>query len=314
MTGRVDKKVGTLRGCASANIALAILLGSLCAGAGKALAQDSRTALPEGKHSIKPFHIFGNIYYVGLNDNTSYLITSPQGHILLDMTYESGVPHIRKNIESLGFNIKDIKYLINAHAHTDHVGGLAQFKELTGGKVFAMAEDVPAISGGGRTDHRNKDGKEQWRPVKVDEALKDNQTVSLGGNVLTAHLTPGHTKGCTTWTTTAEENGRKYNVVFVCSVGLSGIGINTGVTLLNNPKYPAMADDFAKSFKFLKTLPVEVFLASHGSFFSMAEKIQRAEKGGGAQVWVDPAGYKTYLDNAEKAYLAEIAAERASSR
>ena len=273
-------------------------------------AQDTRTALPEGKHSIKPFHIVGNIYYVGLNDNTSFLITSPQGHILLDMTYESGVPHIRKNIESLGFKIKDIKLLINAHAHTDHVGGLAVFKELTGGKVLAMAEDIESISGGGKSDHRNKDGREQWTPVKVDQALKDGQTVSLGGNTLKAYLTPGHTKGCTTWTMTAEEKGKKYNVVFVCSVGLSGIGSKDGVPLLGNTKYPAIADDFAKSFKILKTIQPDVFLASHGSFFKMAEKIARVEKGGGAEVWVDPQGYQQYLADAEKAYRDEIARER----
>jgi metallo-beta-lactamase class B len=275
-------------------------------------AQDTRKELPEGKHSIKPFHIVGTINYVGLNDNTSYLITSPQGHILLDMTYESGVPFIRKNIESLGYNIKDIKLLINAHAHTDHVGGLAKFKELTGGKVLAMAEDVESISGGGRSDHRNKDGKEQWTPVKVDQVLKDGQTVSLGGNTLTAHLTPGHTKGCTTWTMVAEEGGKKYNVVFACSVGLSGIGGKDGVPLLGNPKYPNMSADFEKSFKVLKALPVDVFLASHGSFFRMEEKIARAAKGAGAEVWVDPEGYKKYIEDSEKAYLDQINKERAA--
>jgi metallo-beta-lactamase class B len=276
-------------------------------------AQDTRTKLPEGKHSIKPFHIVGNIYYVGLDDNTSYLITSPQGHILLDMTYESGVPFIRKNVESLGFKIQDIKLLINAHAHTDHVGGLAVFKELTGGKVLAMAEDVPTISDGGRSDHRNKTGEEEWTPVKVDQVLKDGDKVSLGGNTLLAHLTPGHTKGCTTWTMTAEEKGKKYNVVFVCSVGLSGIGGKDGVPLIGNPRYPNMPADFEKSFRVLKSLPVDIFLASHGSFFHMAEKIERMEKGGGVEVWVDPDGYKQYIRTAEQAYIDEINREHAAA-
>jgi metallo-beta-lactamase class B len=275
-------------------------------------AQDTRTELPEGKHSIKPFHIVGNIYYVGLDDNTSYLITSPQGHILLDMTYESGVPYIRKNIESLGFKISDIKLLINAHAHTDHVGGLARFKELTGGRVLAMAEDVPTISDGGRSDHRNKTGEEEWTPVKVDQVLKDGDIVSLGGNTLVAHLTPGHTKGCTTWTMTAEEKGKKYNVVFVCSVGLSGIGGKDGVPLIGNPKYPRAAEDFARAFQVLKGLSPDIFLASHGSFFQMAEKIERVQKGGGVEVWVDPAGYKKYVAEAEQAYLDELNKERAA--
>jgi metallo-beta-lactamase class B len=274
-------------------------------------AQGTKEALPEGKHSIRPFHIIGNIYYVGLDDNTSFLITSPQGHILLDMPYEAGVPYVRKNIEALGFNVKDVKYLLNAHAHVDHVGGLAAYKELTGGKVLVMAEDVPSISNGGKTDYRNKDGREQWTPVKVDEVLKDKSEVSLGGNVLVAHLTPGHTKGCTTWTTVAEEKGKKYNVVFVCSVGMSGIGINTGVLLLNNSIYPTIAEDFARSFKILKTLPVDVFLASHGSFFRMEEKIKRMEAGAGFEAWISPQGYKGYLAESEEAYMAELARERA---
>lgn len=311
---RVDEGVSRSRGFASSVASLAFVLAIVFTGMNVGMAQDSRTALPEGKHPIPPFRIVGNIYYVGLDDNTSYLIASPQGHILLDMTYESGVPHIRKNIESLGFNVKDIKYLLNAHAHTDHIGGLAAFKELTGGRVLAMAEDAPSIASGGRTDFRRKDDKEQWRPVQVDEMLKDQQAVSLGGNVLVANLTAGHTKGCTTWTTVAEEAGRKYNVVFLCSVGLSGIGVASGVPILNNPKYPTMAEDFAKSFKFLRSLPVDVFLASHGRVFGMAEKIQRAEKGGGVKVWVDPEGYRAHLDIAEKAYLAELEKERSSAR
>jgi metallo-beta-lactamase class B len=298
-----------VRRAAASLFCLTILLGAHAVSA-----QDTRTALPEGKHSIKPFHIIGNIYYVGLDDNTSFLITSPQGHILLDMTYESGVPYIRKNIEALGFKVKDIKFLLNAHAHIDHIGGLARFKELTGGKVFVMAEDVPSVSNGGKTDYRNGDGHEQWTPVKADVVLKDNQEVRLGGNVMVAHLTPGHTRGCTTWTTTAEEKGKKYNVIFVCSVGLSGIGLKTGVLLLNNPKYPKIADDFARSFETLQSFPVDVFLASHGSFFHMAEKIKRMEAGAGTDAWVDPQGYKTYLAESEKAYQTELAEERKAGK
>nr|AGU01669.1 beta-lactamase [uncultured bacterium] len=295
-------------------VVMATFLAVLFVAAPRGSAQEGRSSLPAGKSSIKPFHIIGNIYYVGLNDNTSYLITSPQGHILLDMTYESGVPYIRKNIEQLGFKVKDIKYLLNAHAHADHIGGLAGFKELTGGTVFISEPDAPVIADGGKSDFRNKDGKEEWRPVHADKIVKDNQEVRLDGNVLVAHLTPGHTKGCTTWTTVAEEKGKKYNVVFVCSVGLAGMGIASGVPLLNNPKYPAMADDFAKSFKVLKSLPVDVFLASHGSFFHMAEKIKRMEAGGGSEVWIDPQGYKTYVAEEEKAYLAEVEKEKQTGK
>ncbi len=281
-------------------IALLLLMG------GYAFAQGEGrgTELPKGKSSIKPFHIVGNIYYVGLNDNTSYLITTPQGNILLDTTYESGVPYIRKNIEELGFKVKDIKFILNAHAHTDHVGGLAQFKELTGAKVLAMPGDAPVLLDGGKSDFRS-DGREQWTSVKADQLLKDGQEIKLGGTTMVAHLTAGHTKGCTTWTMVAEEGGKKYNVVFVCSMGL---GAN--VPLINNAKYPSIADDYMASFKLLKSLPVDIFLGSHGSFYHMLDKIKRMEAGEGLKAFIDPEGYKEWIATTEKLFQAELAKQK----
>src|SRR5262249_16602741 len=145
-----------------------------------------------------------------------FLITTPQGHFIIDATWDTAVPQIRKNVEQLGFKIKDVKYVLNAHAHSDHVAGLAAMKEATGGKTPATSGDIPTIQDGGASD--SKDGKPEWPPVHVDQALHDGDQLKLGGVTMVAHLTAGHTKGCTSWSTVAEENGKKYNVVFICSM------------------------------------------------------------------------------------------------
>lgn len=309
----IDSKMHSTRSRKSAIVAaifLLIAIPLLVAGnlSAQTSADSSMPAMPKGKFAVKPFHIVGNIYYVGMNDNAVYLITSPQGHILLDTAYEWSLPYLRKSIEELGFKVKDIKYLINAHAHEDHVGGLAAFKELTGGKVFAMPADAPVIADGGRSDFRS-DGKEQWKPVKTDVLLKDGQDVKLGGNTLVAHLTAGHTKGCTTWTTVAEEKGKKYNVIFVCSLGVSA-----GVPLVNNPKYPTIAEDYTKSFALLKKLPVDIYLASHGSFFNLLDKMKKMEQGGGLEIWIDPDGYKEYVTKQESVFKEQLEKDKAAAK
>ncbi|MBI2815399.1 MAG: subclass B3 metallo-beta-lactamase [Acidobacteria bacterium] len=197
---------------------------------------------------VKPFRIIGNIYYVGLQSQTSFLITTPEGHILLDTMTDPEAPVVRKGVEELGFKLKDIKILLQAHAHVDHVGGLAKMKEITAGKVLVMAQDESVLADGGKTDFRGN-GKVIWTPVRADKVIHDGEKVTLGGVTMTAHLTAGHTKGCTTWTSVAEENGKKYNVVFVCSNR-----INDGVPFINNAKYPRIAEDFEQAFKALKTL------------------------------------------------------------
>ena len=256
-----------------------------------------------GQWSIKPFRLIGNIYYVGLSNNTSFLITTPQGNILLDPTIEAAAQDIRKNIETLGFKMKDIKIILQAHAHGDHVGGLAELKELTGAKVLVMQQDAEELADGGKSDFR---GGEHWKPVRADKTLHDGEKVTLGGVTMVAHLTAGHTRGCTTWSTVAEEDGKKYNVVFVCSVRM-----NTGVPMLNNPKYPTMAEDFANSFKTLKSLPCDVFLVSHGNMFGLDEKIKRMEQGAKPNPFIDPEGYKKFVAEYEKAYLDQLKAEKA---
>mgnify|MGYP003332372598 CR=1 FL=1 len=218
-------------------------------------AQDSRKQLPEGKHPIKPFHIVGNIYYVGLDDNTSYLITSPQGHILLDTGMPAMHQAVKANIEKLGFKLSDIKIMISSHAHIDHIGGHAEMKKATGAQVVAMGPDAKALESG-----KDLSPVEYlpWTPVKVDRVIKDGDTVSLGGVTLKAVWTPGHTPGATTWVTTITDGGRAYNVVFP-----GGAGPNPGPLVVGNPKHPTLAEDTIGTFRKLRALNPDIQLPGH---------------------------------------------------
>ncbi|MEW6211292.1 MAG: subclass B3 metallo-beta-lactamase [Acidobacteriota bacterium] len=251
---------------------------------------------------VKPYRVIGNIYYVGAAEVSSFLITTPQGHILLDSGFAETVPLIRDNLAKLGFRLEDIKILINSHAHYDHCGGLAELKELTGAKLAASEADAALLARGGKDDFQWGD-RFAYRPVTVDRALRDKDTVELGGVVMTARLTPGHTKGCTTWTMKVREGDRKLDVVFVGSASIPGY------KLLGNAKYPRIAEDYAHTFEVLKGLKCDVFLAPHGSFFSMKEKMARAEKGD-KDVFIDPTGYRDYVARAEKNYRDQLQKEK----
>ena len=215
----------------------------------------------------KPFpahKVIGNVYSVGSEQLGSFLITTPAGHILINSDYEETIPVIRAGVEQLGFKFSDIKILLGSHAHPDHMSGDALFKELTGAKVMAMEQDVPALK------NMRQGGKEH----PIDRVLRDGDTVELGGTVLTAHLTPGHTKGCTTWTLKAQEGGKSYDVVIVGSVSLNA------AVLVNNRDYPQIADDFVQSFKTLRSLHADVFLGSHTGFYQMTQKYAKLSQGG----------------------------------
>jgi len=243
-----------------------------------------------------PAHkVIGNVYFVGSAELASFLITTPQGHILINSDFETTVPVIRASVEKLGFKFTDIKILLGSHAHGDHMEGDALVKELSGARVMAMEQDVPWLR---KMTPGNK-------PHPIDKILKDGEQVTLGGTTLTAHLTAGHTPGCTTWTTKVDENGKSYNVLIVCSVG-----VNPGTVLVNNKDYPSIADDYARSFKVLRTMPVEVFLGAHGSFYGLQAKYAKLQAGG-TNPFIDPAGFKTYLDDKEKAFNTELAAQKA---
>jgi metallo-beta-lactamase class B len=236
----------------------------------------------------KPFpahKVIGNVYSVGSEQLGSFLITTPAGHILINSDYEETIPVIRDGVEKLGFKFSDIKILLGSHAHPDHMSGDALFKELTGAKVMAMEQDVPAL----------KNMKQGGKEHPIDRILHDRDTVELGGVTLTAYLTPGHTKGCTTWTLKTEEGGKTYDVVIVGSVSLNA------AVLVNNPNYPEIADDFVRSFRTLRSLHADVFLGSHTGFYQMTQKYAKLQTGG-PNPYIDPDGYKALIDSSEKAF------------
>lgn len=236
--------------------------------------------------AFPPHKVIGNMYYVGTQSLASFLVTTPQGHILINSDYERNVPTIRESVEKIGFKFTDIKIVLGSHAHGDHMEGDALVKELTGAQVMAMAEDVPALE-------RIRPG---GKAHPIDRVLHDGDTVSLGGTTLTAHLTPGHTKGCTTWTAKIEENGKTYDVVIIGSVG-----VNPNFQLVNNPQNPAIADEYKHAFKVLRSLHADVPLGSHPAMYKLDEKYPKIGKG--SNPFIDPAGYIEELDIVEDVFL-----------
>jgi metallo-beta-lactamase class B len=240
-----------------------------------------------------PHKIIGNIYFVGPQALGSFLIVTPAGMILVNSDYEVTVPVIKASVEKLGFKFSDIKILLGSHAHGDHMEGDAMLKELTGAQVMAMAEDVPALQAM-RPGHK---------PHPIDRILHDGDQVTLGGTTLTAHLTPGHTKGCTTWTLKAEEGGKSYDVVIVGSSG-----VNPGVKLVNNADYPQIAEDFIHTFQTLRSLHCDVPLGSHPGMYNMAAKF--AMVGKGANPYIDPEGYRIEIDTNDAVFYRVLAAQK----
>ncbi|WP_263384856.1 subclass B3 metallo-beta-lactamase [Granulicella arctica] len=261
---------------------------------------------PEWTANHQPFRIVGNLYYVGSNDLASYLIATPEGLILINSNLQSSVPQIRHNVEALGFHFNDVKILLISHAHRDHDAGSASIKQLTGAKYEVMDADVPVVESGGKADFFYGGRSLSYTPAKVDRTLHDGDEVKLGGSILTAHLTPGHTKGCTTWTMRITEASRTYNVVIIGSTG-----INPGYKLLGDPKYPQMSADYARTFRTLKSLPCDIFLGAHGSYFALNEKFAQIRQGS-ANPFVDPQGYASFVEDHEQAYRRELAKQTAT--
>ena len=261
---------------------------------------------PQRTEPIEPFRIIDNIYFVGPTIHaTSYLFTSPDGHILVDATYEKFVPTIIKNIEKLGFKAEDIKVLLSTEAHPDHVDGLTAMKEITGATIMATAPDAVVIESGGKEDFRDREGDPYpWTPAKIDRIIEDGEKISVGDTVLTVHLTAGHTKGCTTFTTVAEEGGQNYDVVVLCAVL-----VNPNMPLVGHPKYANMPEDFAYTYARLKILPVEVFLGPHGWIFGLQEKLERMKQGSKVNPFIDPEGFYNYILGVEKQYLDTLKTE-----
>jgi metallo-beta-lactamase class B len=258
----------------------------------------------EWNRPVKPFRIIGNIYYVGPAEVSSFLITTPQGHILLDSGFAETVPQIRENIKQLGFKLEDVKLLINSHAHSDHAGGLAELKAMTGAKLAASEADAALLARGGKDDFAWGDTL-AFAPVQADRILHDGETVELGGVWMVAHLTPGHTKGNTTWTMEVKEGGKTYNVVFM------GSTTAPDYKLVNNSKYPNIVADYQRSFSLLESLPCDVFLSAHGSFFNLKGKMARLERGAAMNPFVDPQGYRRFLEDSKESFYKQLKAQQA---
>ena len=245
-------------------------------------------------------HVIDNVYFVGTEQLGTFLITTPEGHILINSDFESTVPSIRNSVEALGFEFDDIAVVLGSHAHGDHMEANALVKELTGAEVVVMREDVARL----RT--MRPGGREQ----PVDRIVDDGDEVTLGGETLVAHRTAGHTEGCTSWALEVEEGGRTYLALVVCS-----FGVNPGYVLVNNPDYPGIADDYRATFAKARSLPVDVFLGAHGFWYDMERKAERAMTRGedDPNPFVDPVGYHAHIDLQEGRFLEMLREQQAAA-
>lgn len=250
----------------------------------------------------EPFRIIGPIHYVGTFDLASYLISTRAGHIVMDSGLESNAAQLRASIEALGFAVKDVRILLNTQAHFDHAAGLAALKQMTGARMLASAEDAALLESGGRNDPTFGDSL-TFPPVEVDEVIEDGERVTLGDVTLTAHITPGHSKGTTTWTMTVQEGGRDLSVVFAGSTSIP----SQDMVLVNNPRYPTVAADYKRTFAFLKSLQPDVFLTQHASAFGLHDKLERLQAGEKPNPFIDPEGYRRWLTGSERSFLARLA-------
>ena len=243
-----------------------------------------------------PHRIADHLYYVGSKGLASYLITSTNGHILINSSFERTVPMIRTNIEALGFKFSDIRILLTSHAHSDHASGHALVKKLTGAQVEVMQGDAQVIASGGKGQYLYTDDN-AWKPCVLDRVLKDGDIVTLGEARLTARLTPGHTRGCTTWLMPTTDGGKPLNAVIIGSPN-----VNPGYVLVKNRVYPEIAADYEKTFRLLKSFPCDIFLGAHGSYYEMEAKYTRLRKGPKTNPFLDRAGYHAYVDDRAKAF------------
>jgi metallo-beta-lactamase class B len=252
---------------------------------------------------VRPFRIVGNLYYVGATEIASFLITTPQGHFLLDGGFVETAPQIERNIVQLGFKVEDVKILLNSHAHCDHAGGLAELKRKTGAKLIASGPDAELLKRGGHGDFRFGDTL-TFPPVEVDQIIGDGQSIQIGDQKLTAYLTPGHTKGNTTWTAKINDRTKSYDVVFVGSPN------TLDYRFVEKESYPGIAADFEKTFAVLKKLHCDIFLSDHGSFFSFEQKRERLARGETPNPFIDPDGYKRFVSEKEKEFQQKLDAQK----
>lgn len=261
---------------------------------------DWTQAIVEWTQPHAPFHIAGNLYYVGTGGISAYLITDPRGHILVDGALPQSAQAIAANIRALGFRLEDVRYLLINHAHFDHSGGLAELKRLTGAQLLASARDKPDLEAGataGRPDLL------AFPPVKVDRVIADGEHIRLGAINLVTRLTPGHTKGCTSWSFKVREGGRLLDVVMVCSITVANQNLTGG------GGYPDAAADFRATFAKLRGLPADIFLSFHPGVFDMDAKYARS-RAGDPNAFVDAGELTRRVDAAERAFETELTQQR----
>jgi metallo-beta-lactamase class B len=262
-------------------------------------------AQQDDNQPIEPYRIAGNLYYVGSSGISSYLIATPAGHVVIDAGYESTVPMIETNIRKLGFKVEEVRYLLNTQAHYDHAAGFAKLKKDTGAQLVVSGPDADMIERGGTHDFSFGD-RFPFPPAKVDRRVKDGDTVTLGKLTLHAHVTPGHTKGCTTWSLAVTENNRELQVVDMC-----GLTVLDTTRLVGNAAYPDIVQDYERTFAVLRTLPVDIFIGAHPAYYDGTAKAARAKANpSGPNPFIDPDGYRRYVDEGEKRFRERLAKER----
>ena len=260
---------------------------------------------PNWTKPFPPFRMVGNVYWVGTYDLSTYLITTPGGHILINTGLTQTIPQIKAGIEQLGFKLTDIRILTATHGHFDHVAGLAELKRMTGARVMMSEQDAELLESGAKSDFRfGDDPGARFEPIKVDRRLKNDDKIELGGTILTAHHHPGHTKGATSFTFYVRENNKTYRV------GIMNMpGINPGVHVSGMPKFPEIAQAYAQTFHDQKEMKISVWLASHAAQFDMHKKYQEGDAYNPDR-FVDPEGFHTAVAHLEKLYRDQLVKEQ----
>ncbi len=293
MNGFMKKRrVAAAAGAISAGLCLA----ALTARAQSQVPGIPQVTIPDRPDNVNvrrdPAQLIGNITWVGHSQVGAFLLKSSEGYILIDPTSTNNWSWVRMNLDKLGVKPRDIKILLNLHAHEEHMGGLAAMKALTGATVVLSRASADEVATGGRTDFR-EDGREIYTPVRADRIVEDGGTVTLGDVTLTAHLTPGHSRGSTTWTTTVQEGGKAYNVVFMGGMAVPGIDRSP---LLDNPRYPTVVADYQRSFAKLRSLPCDVWFYPRATTIRLDVKLDLLAKGVKPNPFVDPVGCQWYID------------------
>ena len=254
----------------------------------------------------RPFtghRVIGNLYAVGTYDLGVFLVTSDEGHILINTALKESTPLIRRNIESVGFLMDDIKILLTMQAHWDHTAALAEIKRATGAEMWATAGDAPVLEDGGFSDP-HFGGKALFEPVEVDKIITDGEEIELGSIRLKVVESPGHTAGSVSYTMTVRENGRNYRVV-IANMGT----INPGKRLVADPTYPGLAEDFAKTFRRQKAIEIDIWVAAHGSQYGLHSKYRPGQPYS-PDTFVDPEGFLSEVERLEGLYLKQLEEEQ----